>query len=550
MTERVKRFLRRWGPHLGVALICLLIFKLARSMQEEGHGWGDDFALYIDQARGLTDGSVGEVVALTRYALDNSAYHTFSADVYPWVFPMLLAPVVAWKGIDYSALKFVVTLCFVAALFVMQRVFRHRIGEIGALVIMLAVGLNNIYLGYTDAVLTDMTFMLAVFVALWWMDRVIVRGRLFGAAWQPLFGMGVLAAVAFNTRREGVALLFGIAAAQAAHWAAGRDLWRRTKAAGGRPWKRLALTAATPYIGFAVVAAAFQLILPGQPYQRFADAGGSGRHNMVFNLKWYKLPLAELLGLKDVGPHPITLLGSESLGTAVFWILLGAVIGGIVWRLVVAAKVDAHLAGTLIALALLILAPPFRENRYLFSLLPLMLYFAWQGFDALQQGVVFVVARRRVRTPAVLASLVLALPMIAVATDTRLAYRYHRDYSYVEWGPAYPTAQEAFDAVLQYTDPSDVIVFYQARTMNLYTRRKAVQGNSESMMLQQGDWYLMAKNSDYIQTKLTDARAAELGFVKYWENANFVLWRIPPRYPTLPASGGIPPPVTTSEPPG
>ena len=39
--------------------------------------------------------------------------------MYPWVFPMLLAPVVAWKGIDYSALKFVVTLCFVAALFVM-----------------------------------------------------------------------------------------------------------------------------------------------------------------------------------------------------------------------------------------------------------------------------------------------------------------------------------------------------------------------------------------------------------------------------------------------
>ena len=79
---------------------------------------------------------------------------------------------------------------------------------------MLAVGLNNIYLGYTDAVLTDMTFMLAVFVALWWMDRVIVRGRLFDAAWRPLFGMGVLAAVAFNTRREGVALLVGIAAAR------------------------------------------------------------------------------------------------------------------------------------------------------------------------------------------------------------------------------------------------------------------------------------------------------------------------------------------------
>ena len=93
----------------------------------------------------------------------------------------------------------------------------------------------------------------------------------------------------------------------------------------------------------------------------------------------------------------------------------------------------------------------------------------------------------------------------------------------------------------QYTDARDVVVFFQARTMNLYTRRRSIQGNSESMMLQRGNWFLMAKEGDYIQTNVSDARAAVLGFVKMWENDKFILWRIPPRYPPLPAGPGTPP---------
>lgn len=551
MAERDRRarllaWFWRWRPHIGVGLICLVIFRVCRTMQESGHGWGDDFALYIDQARALSDGSIADVISLTRFALDNSAYNSFSAYVYPWFFPILLAPIVAFKGLDYSALKLVGTLSFVVALFVMQRVFRHRIGEIGALVIMLAIGFNNVYIGYTDAVLSDLTFLMMVFITLWWLDRVVDRGKLFGVAWRPLLVVGILASLAFNTRREGSALLLGIAFAQLANWRAGRDLWRRTTT---RPWRRLALTTAMPYLGFALGALVIQAVLPGQPYPRYDAAGGSGLHNMVDNLKWYKLPLAEALGLKDIGPNPLRMFGSTSLAETVLSVFLVMVLVGILWRLLSASRIDAHLIGTLLGLAAVVLSPPFHENRYLLTVLPLMLYFAWQGVSAVVLAVVTIVRRGArggpSRVPSIVATIALAVPVIAVATDTKIAYDYHRVYTYVEWGPESPAAQEAFAAVLQYTDARDVIVFYQSRTMNLYTRRKAIQGNSESMMLQRGDWYLMVKDSDYIQTNLTDERAAELGFVKMWENSRFVLWRIPPRYPTLPASGGVPPEPAT-----
>jgi hypothetical protein len=527
MAETMRAWLVRRRSHLGVALVCVVIFQLCRSMQEQGHGWGDDFALYIDQARALTDGSVGDVAGLTRYALDNSAYSTFSAYVYPWVFPMLLAPIIAWKGLDYSALKLVGTLSFVVGLFFLQRLTRHRIGTVGSIVIMLAVGLNNLYIGYTDAVLSDLTFFMFLMIGIWWIDKVVSRGELFGTARRPLIVVGVLACLAFDTRKEGVALLFGLLLAQIAHWREARAL------AAGSPtgWKRMAITAATPYLAFAAGALALQLILPGQPYDSFQRAGGSGLHNMKFNLEWYRLPFAEALGLKDIGPLPLSMLGSTSLANFVFWLFLALMVLGIVWRTLYAPRIDAQMTGALVGLAVVILSPPFREGRYLLSVFPLMLYFAWQGVDGLHRAVALGL-RRSVRWPSLLASVALAVPLICVSTDTWNSYKFHRDASYVEWGPDFPAVRDAFAAVLQFTDARDVVVFFQARTMNLYTRRRSIQGNSESMMIQRGDWYLMAKDSDYIQTNLSDARAAELGFAKLWENDKFILWRIPPRYPS------------------
>ncbi len=533
MGEAARAWLLRRRAHIGVGAICVAIFVLCRRMQEQGHGWGDDFALYIDQARGLTDGSLGDVVSLTRYALDNSAYSTFSAYVYPWVFPMLLAPIVALKGIDYSALKLVGTLSFVIGLFFLQRIARHRTGTAGSLAIMLVVGLNNLYIGYTDAVLSDLTFFMFVMIGIWWLDRVTDRGRLFADSLQPLIVLGLLACVAFETRKEGVALLLGVFVAQAVRWREARALAARA----ATHWKRVAITFAAPYFAFGAGALAFQVTLPNQPYDSYQRAGGSGLHNMKFNLKWYRLPLAEAIGLKDVGSHPLSMLGSTSLANVVFWVFIALVLLGIVWRTAVRPRVDAHLTGVLAGLVIVILSPPFREGRYLLSVLPFLLYFAWQGADAVQRYATAGAGK----WPSVVATAALAVLLVCVGTDTWGSYRYHRDYSYIEWGPADPSVQQAFTAVQQYSDARDVVVFFQARTMNLYTRRLSIQGNSESMMLQRGNWFLMARDSDYIQTDLDDARAAVLGFVQVWSNDKFVLWRIPPRYLPLPAGPGTPP---------
>jgi hypothetical protein len=199
------------------------------------------------------------------------------------------------------------------------------------------------------------------------------------------------------------------------------------------------------------------------------------------------------------------------------------------------STLDAHVAAAVVGIGVGVMMTPYHYQRYIYVLVPLVLLLAVRAVVDLAGALAG--SGDRV-TAATLASLVLLAPMlVGVVGDTRRDVRYHHEYDYLHWGPEDPAVRELFDAVVSYTDGRDVVVFFQARAMSLYTRRKAIQGNSETMMLERGDWYAMERDSDYIQTPLTDARAAELGFRKVWENARFVLWDIPERVvPTLSGS--------------
>jgi hypothetical protein len=293
-------------------------------------------------------------------------------------------------------------------------------------------------------------------------------------------------------------------------------------------WRPLVM----PYALFVAIVAAVQLARPATILSPSEHFGPSGTQNVRFNAEWYVDPLAELIGLKPAGPFDVTLLGSTALGALVLATFLVAATVGVVAAFVRTPRRDVHLAVALVGITLAVLVQPFREQRYLTSILPLLVYFALRGVRSAIGAVDAATGRRNrpVRwARRVVPALLMAGLFVGVADDAIDALDYHREYDYVSWGPESPETQELFAAIRQHTDARDVVVFYQARTMNLYTQRRAIQGNNVPMMVERGDWYAMTKNSDYIQTPLSDAQAAELGFVKVWENTAFVLWSIPDR---------------------
>jgi hypothetical protein len=71
------------------------------------------------------------------------------------------------------------------------------------------------------------------------------------------------------------------------------------------------------------------------------------------------------------------------------------------------------------------------------------------------------------------------------------------------------------------------VSFFRARAMNLYSERQSLQLTNTDHILARADWFVMEKNSTYVQVLLTDEEAADLGLALEWENDRFVLWRVP-----------------------
>jgi hypothetical protein len=119
--------------------------------------------------------------------------------------------------------------------------------------------------------------------------------------------------------------------------------------------------------------------------------------------------------------------------------------------------------------------------------------------------------------------------MFTIANGTDLYHRieYRLGYDQAHWGPEDPVAQEMFEAVRSRTRRHDIVSFFRARAMALYTDRTSLQLTTIDHILDRADWYLMEKDSTYVQVLLSDEEAAEAGLVMEWENDKFVLWRVP-----------------------
>jgi hypothetical protein len=204
---------------------------------------------------------------------------------------------------------------------------------------------------------------------------------------------------------------------------------------------------------------------------------------------------------------------------------------------------DLPLAVTAVGLTAVYLSVPFRELRYLYVVVPLLLYFAVQGVRRLDLRLPL-----RVRSAGVVPLIgVLAL----VALNTRplaAAVDYWRTYPSAVNGPHTPDAEEMWDEVRQRTSPGDTVAFFRARTLNLYTQRQGLQLTALPQILERADWYVMARGSTYSQCLIDDeiADATDGRLTKVWENgvsgAGWTLWKVDRSTPLDPTTAAALPP--------
>jgi hypothetical protein len=506
----------------GVVLsaIVAVAAALAVLLHRTGHTQGDDFALYLRQARSLFDGDVGQVVADNRFAVLNSD-GAFSPIAYPWVWPLLLSPFVHAWGLDYDRLKLVEVAIFCLWLVLLHGIVRRRIGWWPAIAIVVVFATAPAYLAHTDQLLSEFAHLAAVALAIWCHDRIRRDATLLTASTGWLFALGGSVTLAFNVRRESIVLL-GVLGVMAMYDIVDETVRTRSgsstddsgpRALGAtvrRRWRAIV----TPFAAFAATAVFAQLLLPTE----LLPDNGNSTAFLDDRMAEYPGILSDQLGL---GEH-------TAIGVAVLLLaLVGAAIG---------VRRRPTLDGPLLLLAVFstvaVSTHLRRVDRYWFQVTPWVVYFATVALVATAG---WFVARRDARSAVVrLATAAALVPLAALTVGHVIVLagdvadvREYNDAGRVQSGPSNPAVAPIFEAVESLTPPDAVVAYFRARTMTLLTDRRSFQTKDLDRIIGRADYYAERRNSTYWQPELDPAGAQRAGLEEVWSDQRWILWRVP-----------------------
>lgn len=147
-------------------LVIVFLIPLFFINIKTSHDWGDDFALYIKQAKNINAGiSQNE----TGYILNENCF--IAPQAYPAGFPLLLSLVTQnMQDINYQTLDLYITFFLALTCFVGFLILRNYFSFIAALATTLVIAYNPVFLHFKTEILSDLPFaffsMLGIYLML------------------------------------------------------------------------------------------------------------------------------------------------------------------------------------------------------------------------------------------------------------------------------------------------------------------------------------------------------------------------------------------------
>jgi hypothetical protein len=421
---------------------------------------------------------------------------------------------VAVVGADVDRLAVVPVLCSVVFAVSWFHLATRRIGAIPALVGVVAVTLTPLLMGWTELIQSEWPFLAVTAVVLLALDRLAARGALVDltAPMWPLALIGLGAAAAFSVRREGLAMVGAIATAQIAAVVAADRAWWSDRVA--RP--TMALRLLVPHLAALATVGVVQVALPSTVVPRYT---GTSIRNVWGFRRDHVDHLAEVAGLKRTWQTSPEVLGSVTLGWVAVTAYLTAAAAGVGLAFVLFRRRDLHLVAY--SFGALLIGGSFRApiNRYVCTIAPILLLLGASAVAALAR-----LAPWR-HTATIVVTVLLGL--LAVGNSIEAANRIDRarqaaDSGAIEWGPTHPLAVDMFAAVVELSDPGDIVAAPKARAMTLETDRLAIQVDDDRPIPDDVDVALIVVERD---SELADDLALDSGsFREVWKNSRFVIY--------------------------
>lgn len=469
-------------------LIFLLLGSIAifyASTLRAGHIWGDDFAMYIHHAQNIVG---GRPYAETGYIFNAAA--PVSPRMYPPVFPLLLAPIYELYGQNLTPMKLEQVFFFVLALLFVYIFWKRDLGPAYSLALIAILGFSPIFWAAKDNVLSDLPFLFFFYIA-----AVLVRWSANQAVgdttWAVLVGLSFYLGI--GTRSTGVALIVGFV------------LYDFLKT---RNIKHAAVALAV-CAGLLLVQSWFV----GSGLRNYDGHFHPTMHSIGVSLISYPRSLAGFWVASTRNAFSLVVL----LPVAVLTVA-GAYFR---WKYGLTV-VEAFLAPYFV---MMILWPFSPGVRLAFPLVPWIVFLALYGLRNLAMHFV-------PRHSTALLSVLLSLISIPYA----LAY-HKMDFGPIRESTGLPEFNSLCEAVRDRTAPNDVLIYFRARALALYTGRMVSSYNHNGTEEELGHW-ASSIHANYVIT--TDAFEEDRGFLSryvedhpsgvelIYQNAHFKLYRISP----------------------
>lgn len=508
------RYFSGWKETLFWGLLLLGIGLVHSYFLRPGHFWGDDFAQYLMHAQNLAE---GRPHSQTGY-IYNPHYPQIGPPAYPPGTALLLAPVYRIWGLNWTALKGTMIGCLLVFLALLVVYFRRSL-SLGVLtVLVVLIGLNHFFLDQTNAIGSDLPFLVWVYLTL-----VFFQQGDRGEDRQERFRQhGESRSEKEERPFAGRILVWHLAAALAA-WAAfatrtvGVVLWAAILLADAFQHRRIRSSLVWASGVFLLLAALQTLLIPGT----------SGYFDQL-----------------SIDP---ALLASHAVQyarqLAAFWRngfskLLTAVVAGIVSLLALVGyyrecrrRVSVREIFLLLYGVVVAAWPSYQGFRMLDPVVPLWLFYAWKGIESDWPK-----RWDRLR----FAAAVGLAGVMAACYGTMLLTR---PTGPLPEGIGRPSSQELFQAVRQYTKPDDALVFIKPRVLALLTGRRCsvyhpVQDDAELwayfrqiqarflVVVQRPEAMQGAEELERVQFLADFAARNQRRLQPIWANDDFALYRI------------------------
>ena len=471
-------------------LIIFVSTLIGAGMLRRGHEWGDDWAWYVLQAKSIVDGSLDEFIEISDFTNYQSTTH-LGPLAYPWGYPLILVPFYALNGISPMTLKIPGLLFFAGLLVCLYLFARSRLTRTESLIFVSLFAFSPMLLEFLDYILSDIPFLFFSTLTLFLVtqqNESRTRYALIGAS------------IFFTTflRATGLLLLGCFLMIEFFKLIAQRK--------DRNVVKRIVLNSFIVCAVFAVLWIANMLLFPG---------GGESY------LSQYKNLTVDLV-IGFIGAYFKVYGWFFGEGTGwqylYYFVLAFALLGAWIRRR------DELFFTLFFAVWMLvhITYPYWQGPRYIFPLLPIFIYFAFQG---MKFAISKLSEKYRSTAQRVVYSFWIAIAIYFLITSSIASFSNVQSRRRIN-GPFDPMSVEVYDWIDRKTPPDSVLIFYKARVMRLMTNHPSIMINECDGMLK-GDFLILSKKvGENNQVPPEEIKSCNLPIDKVFDNRRFIIYEI------------------------